>query len=119
MIVKEDTLYIGDLNKELLVFRFGKNIVPCMIAGGIGYRGLSRVISSNKDNITIEYYHKAIVGKEALRTKTLTMDSIISATGLSEYHVNKLKQDFLDKMVRIEVVEDVRDIAPWASRMTK
>lgn len=98
MIVKEDTLYIGDLNKELLVFRFGKNIVPCRTAGGIGYRGLSRVISGNKDNITIEYYHKALVGKEALKAKTLTMDSIISATGLSEYHVNKLKQDFLDKI---------------------
>lgn len=119
MIIKEDTLYIGDLNNELLVFRVGRNIVPCRVAGGIGYRGLSSVIKGNKEGITIEYYHKNLLGKETLRIKTLAMDYILSATKLSEHHINKLKQDFLDKMAGIEVVEDVRDIAPWASRMIK
>ena len=119
MSFRDDTLYIGDLNNELIIFRFGKNGVPCRIGGGVGYRGLSKVVSCNKNEVVIEYYHKGLIGKETLKTRTLTMDFIIKATGLSDYHVNKLKQEFLTKMTRIEMVEDVTSIAPWTSRMVK
>ncbi len=35
MSFREDTLYLRDLNNELLVFRFGFNGVPCRLAVSI------------------------------------------------------------------------------------
>lgn len=119
MTFREDTLYVGDLNHELLVFRLGKNGVPCRVGGGIGYKGLNRIVSCNKNEITIEYYHKGLIGKETLKTRTLTLDSIIEATGLSGYHLNKLKQEFIPKMSRVEMVEDVTSIASWTQNLVK
>lgn len=111
MSFREDTLYLGDLNNELLVFRFGSNGVHCRLAMSIRYSGLKSVISCNNEKLVIEYYHKSLLGKKTVKTKTLKLDEIIKAIGLKDYHLNK--------MSGVEVVDDVRKIASWTANVVK
>lgn len=72
----------------------------------VGYNELKSVISCNKEKLVVEYYHKSL-----FRKKTLKLDEIIKATGLKDYHLNK--------MSRVEVVDDVRKIASWTANVVK
>lgn len=119
MIINDNTLYVADLDNELLVFRLGKNAIPCRMSGGIGYRGLRRIVDCDADTLTLEIYYKGLMGKQVLKNKKISLNSIIEFTGLTGAKLEKLKNDFLSKMTNVEVVEDVREIAPWTRNLKR
>lgn len=69
------------------------------------------MISYTNEKLVVEHYHKTLLGRKTVKTKTLKLDEIIKATGLKDYHLNK--------MSRVEVVDDVRKIASWTANIVK